>query len=587
MSAKRKPKTTTDTRVGRKVEGKPAWPALPSLYPALLVALVVVAYWPATGGPFVLDDYDFLELGNVFERGISRQLLGFSRPVVMLSYLASYRLAGFDPFLFHATNIALHALCTVILWRMLTSLFAVAKLPERITVRRSWFIYGIPLLFALSPIQTESVAYISSRSEIIATLFYFLGLWGFLKFREYRPWLTAALVLACFALAALSKQDKLTLPLVVILMDYLLVSGCAWRGLKKSLPLYSILSAGLVAGFFVVVRPVLFATSAGFRLDWQPYLFTQFRMYFRYLGQLLWPFHLNLDPDIQASHSLLEHGSMVALITLILIVGAIVRWHRAVPVIAFGGLLFLATLAPTTSFFPLLDFAAERRLYLPSVGYYFVILGLLSFVSARHSKPILVGLSALLVAFGVGTFNRSTVWADDLALWTDTAEKSPQKSRPWGWLGKAYEDRGAADRAQQAWIRGEQLAEPGSKEHASLLGNLGLAEARQKNYNAALAYYERSLGANPRQGAIRAQLGTSLIRLGRTAEGWTALDEALQSHLNPYEVAVLRAQEFYLAGRYAEAAREFDRALRLRPQSEDIRRNLEIAQRAAREAGQL
>lgn len=587
MSAKRKPKSTTAKPAERKVEANSVRSVPQWIYPALLVLVTAIAYWPATGGPFVLDDYDFLELNNLFDSGNVGALLRFSRPIVMLSFLANYKWAGFDPAAFHMTNVTLHALNAVVLWRLLAALLTVSTLPDRIKSRRPWFIYGVPLLFALSPIQTESVAYISSRSELMATLFFFLGLWSFVKFRDLKPWLTAALVLVCFAFSALSKQDKLTLPLVVLLMDYLLLSGCNWRGLKKSLPLYGILSAGIVAGFFVVVRPVLFAPSAGFRLEWQTYLFTQFRMYFRYLGQLTWPFHLNLDPDIQASHSLLEHGSIVALIALLVIVGAVARWHRAAPVVAFGGLLYLSTLAPTTSFFPLLDFAAERRLYLPSVGFYLVVIGLLSFIDSRQSKTVVLAFGAIVIAFTIGTFNRSTVWADDLVLWTDTVEKSPEKSRPWAWLGKTYEDRGLPAPAHEAWIRGEKLAAQGSREHASLLGNLGLAEARKKNYGAALSYYERSLEIAPGQAAIRAQMGASLMRLGRADEAWGALDTAFRTNRNRYEVSVLRGQEYYLAQRYAEAAKEFERALRIRPQSEDVRRNLEVAQRAAREAGQL
>lgn len=557
------------------------------LFAAFIVLTGAVIYWPATHGPFVLDDFDLLEASGAFRNATYGGLIGNDRPVVIMSYLANYRLAGFDPSAFHKTNVALHCLNALILWRLVVALFVWGKLPQRITTNRGLFVYGLPLLFLLSPIQTESVAYVSSRTELLAVGFFLLGLWAFVSNRERRPWLSAVLVLSCFVLATLSKQDKLILPVVILLFDYLVLSGCNWRELRKSLPLYGLLAAGIAVGALVVIRPILFAPSAGFGLDWQTYLLTQFRMYFRYLGQLVWPFNLNLDPDIVPSHSLLEHGAVLALVALVAILAAIARWHRSLPVISFGALLFFAALAPTTSFSPLLDFAGERRLYLPSVGFFLVVLGVVSFLEGRHRKLVAATLATVLLAYGVGTFRRSIVWADDLTLWQDTVKKSPEKARPWSWLGKVYDERGLVTQAQAAWMEGEQFAEQGSGEHATLLGNLGLSQARQKNYNQAVEYYEQALVIRPGQKLIWAQLAVALMRLDRTEEGWQAFERAAEGYRIRYAVRVLRGQELYVAGRYAEAVDDFQRALDLRPESDEVRRNLAVATRAARQAGQL
>jgi tetratricopeptide (TPR) repeat protein len=370
-------------------------------------------------------------------------------------------------------------------------------------------------------------------------------------------------------------------------MDYLILSGCEWRGLRKGWPLYGTLAAGVAVGALLVIRPILFAQSAGFRLDWQTYLFTQFRMYFRYLGQLLWPFHLNLDPDIAPSHSLLEHGSWIALLLLAAIAAATLRWHRKSPLIAFGALLFFIALAPTTSFFPLLDFAAERRLYLPSIGFFIAVLAALSYLGLSRRSVLRVSLAVILAIYGVGTFQRSQVWADDLALWRDTVAKSPQKARPWGWLGRIYDGRGQQQQAEAAWIRAEQVVEPGTMEEATLLGNLGLAAARKKNYQQAVDYYEKALEIRSYRPTVRAQLAVALMRLGRTEEGWREFAKAFGDTAGSYEALMLRAQEFYLAGRYAEAAQDYRMALQLLPESDEAQGNLEATGRAARQAGQL
>lgn len=569
-------------------QDSPAVPSrlLPRLFALLVIVIGVAAYWPATAGGYVLDDFDLLEPGGPMRSPSFRRLLGPERPLVHMTYLANARLGGLDPSGFHLVNILLHCLNALILWRLLRALFAAGKIPERIAASRDLFVYGIPLLFLLSPIQTESVAYVSSRSELLAAAFFLLGLWGFIVFRERRPWAAAVIVLVCLAMSVLSKQDKLVLPAVVLAMDYLILCGCDWRGLRKSWPLYGTLAAGAAAGAVLVIRPILFVQSAGFRLDWKTYLFTQFRMYFRYLGQLIWPFHLNLDPDIAPSRSLAEHGSWIALALLAVIALALLRWHRQTPLIAFGALLFFIVLAPTASFFPLLDFAAERRLYLPAIGFFIVVLAGLSYLPVNQRSVLRVGLAAILAVYAAGTFQRSRVWADDLALWQDTVAKSPQKSRPWGWLGRIYDGRGQQQLAEEAWIRANQVVRPGSLEQATLLGNLGLAAARKQNYQQAVDYYRQALEIRAYRPTVRAQLAVALMRLGRTEEGWQEFEKAFGNRTGSYEALMLRGQELYLVGRYAEAARDYRMALRLLPESEEAKGNLQAAQRAARQAGQ-
>jgi hypothetical protein len=322
--------------------------SLPWLFALLVIVLGMAAYWPATSGGYILDDYDLLEPGGPMRARSFGELVGPVRPIVSMSYLANARLGGLNPGGFHLFNILIHCLNALILWRLMAALFAVGKMPERIAASRDLFVYGTPLLFLLSPIQTESVAYVSSRSELLAAVFFLLGLWGFVVFRERRAWAAAAIVLLCLALSVLSKQDKLVLPAVVLAMDYLILCGCDWRGLRKSWPLYGTLAAGVAVGAVQVIRPILYVQSAGFRLDWKTYLFTQFRMYFRYLGQLVWPFHLNLDPDIAPSRTLLEQGSWLALVLLAAIAAALLLRHRKAPLAAFGALLFFKLEYPQT-----------------------------------------------------------------------------------------------------------------------------------------------------------------------------------------------------------------------------------------------
>ncbi len=299
---------TAETPSGARPVKRPAAPESRSIltrwwfYVALLFVLGCVVYWPATSGTFVLDDFDLMESASAVRNGGWGPIKRSGRPLLMLSFVGNLRAAGgFDPFWFHLTNILLHCLNAALLFGFCRSLFRHESVSALVNEKlRPLFVYGLPLLFLLSPIQTESVAYVSSRSEVLAGTFYILGLWAFVALRDRNRWAAAVAVMFCFGLTALTKQDKLTLPFAVVMLDFLLLSRGDWRGLKKSWPLYGLFAVGIVVGFFVVVRPFLFTMSAGFTLDWREYLFTQFRMYFRYMAQLLFPFNLNLDPDISA-----------------------------------------------------------------------------------------------------------------------------------------------------------------------------------------------------------------------------------------------------------------------------------------------
>jgi hypothetical protein len=138
-----------------------------------LLLLGLAIYWPSLSGLFLLDDFDLMDPYDTVRRGGSGGLLGTGRPLLMLSYVLNHRLGGFDPFGFHLTNVLLHGLNAVLLRQLVLTLLSQAPLVERIAAKwRKLLIYALLLLFLTTPIQTESVAYISSRSEVLAATFY-------------------------------------------------------------------------------------------------------------------------------------------------------------------------------------------------------------------------------------------------------------------------------------------------------------------------------------------------------------------------------------------------------------------------------
>ncbi len=127
------------------------------------------------------------------------------------------------------------------------------------------------------------------------------------------------------------------------------------------------------------------------------------------------------------------------------------------------------------------------------------------------------------------------------------------------------------------WEKAEKLAEPGSKDHGFLLSNLGVAHAKQKSYAKAADFYQRSLEILPKEEVIWANFAVTQIRLGREKEGWSNFNKALLLNPSQPEIYVLRAQEFYQRGAYANAVRDLETALNMRPEDESVRRNLQAA----------
>jgi tetratricopeptide (TPR) repeat protein len=297
---------------------------------------------------------------------------------------------------------------------------------------------------------------------------------------------------------------------------------------------------------------------------------------------VLIPFGLNVDPDIPGSQSLGDHLSWLALLALLALVGVAVWFHKRAPLAVFGLLFFLLVLAPTTTFFPLADFAAERRLYLPALGFYLALLWAATRVFEPGAAVAKWAVAALIAVYAVGTYQRSAVWSSEVALWTDAVSKSPNKERPWTWLGRAQYTIGNVPQAQIAWNRAAELVEKGSEEEAFLLGNLGLIEAQAKRWEQAIRYYKRALELKPTETTLFAQLAVAQIRAGHTEEGWEtfAQGEKAWAFVSP-QYRILRGQEYFQIGEYAKAVQDFQQALASQPDDPELRKNLEIAKRAA------
>ncbi|MBI2680833.1 MAG: tetratricopeptide repeat protein [Candidatus Solibacter usitatus] len=572
-SKKKESRKTTQPAVSSPASqaGPLYWPY--ALAAILALAAVFEAYQPALYGPFVFDD-NFLPFRNPrFATHELRPWLIGVRPLLMFSYWVNFELSGGETFSYHALNVLLHAANAALIFLIVRKILAWAGVEtERLDILAG-FAGG---LFLIHPVQVESVAYIASRSEDLSGLFFFGAYAAFLYRRSTAiSWARAAAVLLLFGAAAGTKEHTATLPALLVLTDYFWNPGFSLAGIKRNWRLYApMVVAGALAGLFVM-RTLRGATSAGFsvkQFTWYEYFFTQCRAIWVYVRLFLLPVGQSADYDFAISHTLLEHGAWLGLVAIVAGAGAAFYFRRRYPLAAFGFLIFLLLLAPTSSFIPIKDPVAERRLYLPIIGLLFIMLEFL-----RRWKPArttaLVALGSVLLAAAAGTYRRSSVWGSAITLWEDTVEKSPRNARAHFQLAHAYFLERACDKAAAHYA----IAAQNQKPRQDLLVDWALAYDCLNQPEEALTRLRQAAALRP-SAHVYSQIGMVYGKQGKNAEALEALDTAIT--LNPrYGMSYIYRGGVHLALKDpAAAAADFKRALAIDPANQSALDALRMAE---------
>jgi protein O-mannosyl-transferase len=527
------------------------WP-----WAAALAALIIVleVYGPALNGAFVLDDRYLPFMDPNAAQITLRTWIAGVRPLLYFSYWLNFQSSGIDPNMYHLTNVFLHFLGSVVITLVAARLLELAGTTGRARTVLSVIAGG---LFLLHPLQTESVAYVASRSEVLSVLLYFSGFAVFLYRRtESITILRAAAILVLFGAAISTKEHTLTLGALLLMTDYYWGLG----GIRKNGLLYGMLTAAGAGGAFFVWRELKGAPTAGFGVAaFTPasYFFTQCRVIWTYVRLFFLPFGQNLDPDVAVSHSLLDHGAIFGLAALVGLVAAAWIYRKRWPLAAFGIFMFLLLLAPTSSFVPIQDVSAERRMYLPFLGLVLVCLEFLRRLKA--SQAAWAGAGALAVC-SVLTYQRSAVWASPITLWQDASIKSPRKLRPRFQLASAYLESNDCARAAETFQAASRLEHP----EYDLWVDWGLALDCAGNWQDAVAKLQHA-STMLRSAHIQSQIGMVYGKHSQWQQALAALDQAQAIDPSFEMTYVYRGNVFEATGNKAAAAAQYQRALAINP----------------------
>jgi protein O-mannosyl-transferase len=524
---------------------------------SLAFCAVYQVYSPALNGPFLLDDNSLPYMLPNFYVLPLKDWIGAIRPLLMFSYWLNFQQSGNEStFGYHLTNVALHFINGVLIY------FAVRKVLSWVHAEKSRaeilaiFAAG---LFLFHPIQTESVSYVASRSETLSVLFVLAAYVVFLYRKNASVGVGAVLtILILFGAAVLTKEHTAVLPALLLLTDYYWNPGFSFEGIRRNWKLYVPIVIGGAAGVVFVFRILSRNSTAGFGmkdLTWYQYFFTECRVIWDYLRMYLLPFGQNLDYDFPYSRGVLDHGAIFGLAGLIAI--SVLAWiyRRRVPLASYGWFTYLILLAPTSSFVPIRDPIAERRLYLPFIGLLFITVEFLR--RWKTGKATLIGvLSLVVLAEAALSYQRNQLWGSAVAIWKDSVSKSPNKLRPRFQLAFAYYQAAHCEDAVAEFTKAAQLEPP----RFDLLLDWALAYDCAGRPADAIDKLKQAASING-NAHVYSQIGMEYGKQGKYPEALESL--ATAERLNPkFEVTyVYRGNVYELQGDKARAAQEYRRAL--------------------------
>lgn len=488
----------------------------------LLAFLVLAAYWPALSGGFIWDD-DFHLSGNprlaswagLWEIWTSRWALYY--PLTSTTFWVLRRLVGLTPWIYHLFNTLMHLGAALLLWRVLAGL----------RIRGAWL--GAAL-FALHPIQVESVAWITELKNTQSLVFLLLSLLllehsGLLPDNELRRRRWYTLSLACFLAALLSKSSTVMLPPVLLVLLWWRGRLASWRDGLWTAPYFA--AALLMAGWTIWEQRY---SSGAQGFEWSmslpDRLVTAARLLCFYVAKLAWPDPLMfLYPSMRLSA--LEARAWMPLLSVVTVFGWLAVnartwiWSRAA---LAAGLYFVLMLFPVLGFFNVYFMryaeAADHFAYLASIGPLALAGALLATAEEairrrgpRHrwgADGIAVAGAAAIVLLALLTWRYTHVFHSSETLWRDAIAKNPQAWMAHNNLGLLYQQRGNLTQAEMHY-RAALSARP---DHYEAQCNLAATLMRRGDFPGATVLLERALSLRPDLPQALVNLGTIREKVG-------------------------------------------------------------------------
>ena len=553
----------------------------------IIAAISVLTYLPSFNSSFHLDDYESIESSNIKVASPYEIIKRYpTRWLVFLTFQANAKVHDYNVFGYHVVNLTIHIFCSFLfysllrlIWRPLRRKYPLAL--KKFSPKLTPLFAGA--LFAVHPLQSQAVIYISQRLALSSTLFLLLALTsvarGFLfGHSKIRGWFVAA---ASIFLGFFCKETIVVAPLIIA--SFLLIFYPP--DLRKWSLLKWMVTSILTLIFLLSPVIILFnlsnwdvdtllnnLNSIGGKIDIHTpgmtrysYAITQFSIILKYVYLFIFPRGLNIDHSISLSTTFFSLQVLCPFFLLILFI--VLSWlkRQTLPLLFFGIIIFLLGVLPQSSLIPTPDLMFEHRTYLSNAGLILILISLFSFIKRKIIIRVLAII--LIIILSVVTFERSKVWESELSLWSDAYAKSPAKLRVINNYANSLINTGEllpAARILEKTMKTEEYIFP------SFFGLLGNIYVRVGEYDKAAEVYLKGLKNDWTNLSLRYNLAVILQMLKKNKQAEHHFKRALYFH--PYDpdsrlmLGILYADDLK---KYSKATNQFVRFLELFPEDDN------------------
>ena len=546
-----------------------------------LMATTIAVFAPAFNAEFILfDDPDYvannmLVRGGLTWKGIRTAfsphtiVAGNWHPLTLISHMLDVQCFGMSPRAHHATSVVMHASSAALLWLFLVY-----------ATRAVWPSFVVAALFAWHPLRAESVAWIAERKDVLSTLLAMLTLLAYLYYVGRPSWRRYALVGLLLGSGLLAKPMLVTMPLILLLIDFWPLRRFGPRGHSDQPPSIAYQSAGLWKLTFEKLPLLLLCLASGVmtlvaqrsqgavasleRIPFTVRWINAFEVYWLYIGKTLWPVRLAPIYPLHGGHYAVEHGLLSFAALAAACLGVVVA-RRTWPHLMVGWFWYLIMLVPVVGFVQVGSARmADRYTYLPSIGLYILAVWSAERWSMRQRwwrlplRGLTVGVLAVLAAL---TWRQVGLWHDTVTLFTHAVQVTEKNYSAYNTLGTGYLTRGELEKALEQFERSIELL----PENASSHYNRGVTLSALRRYDEALAELRRAKSLGHRPAMCELAIGMTLLQMDRPDEAIKHLAEAVRDDPESYEALAALAQAAARLDRIGQAVENYRRALALRP----------------------
>ena len=553
---------------------------------ALLGAAVLAAFWPVLNCGFVnFDDADYVTDNTDIQHGLNWRCVKWAfttghaanwHPLTWLSHALDCQLYGLQPAGHHLSSLLLHLGSTVLLFLLLNRMTGALW-------RSAW----VAAAFGLHPLRVESVAWVAERKDVLSTFFWMLTVWAYLRYAEnFKSQLSNfkffyVLALFFFALGLMAKPMLVTLPFVLLLLDYWplgrleLGPRFSWRLIVEKIPFLALALCSSAITFAVQSRLGVVASlstiTLGERMANIPVA------YARYLGKIFWPSGLAVFYGYR-HRSFFEVAGAAGLLALITV--WVVRQVRARPYLAVGWFWFCGMLVPTIGLVQVGHQAmADRYSYLPSVGIFLMAAwGMGEFAARRPALLKAAGAAGALTVAAclVLTPRQIPVWRNSVTLFAHAAEVTDENYMTCYNVGCAAMDQGNFPRAQRCFERALRVIDKTASKsfQARAHNNLGCALLEQGQIPGAVTNFENALVLQPQFPQALFNMGRAFMANNQPDVAADCFQRALTLDSGAAQVHYKLGNALVQLGRPAQAITQYSQALQLRPGLDEAANNL-------------